>query len=109
MITRLAPGNTHIDFKVVDCPLYNHPDFIERVPLVRISLDSREHAEIHVFIGIDSPALLSGATRLFTVADPLPFYHVDLRAAPFIAVGPPFFMTVPRYFISKEGSLGQVG
>lgn len=98
VIPRPAPGNTHIDFKVVDCPFHNRPDFIKGDPFVRIPLDSWKHAEIHVFIGIGGPAFLSSAARLFTVADPLPFYHVDLRTAPFIAVSPPFFMTMPKIF-----------
>jgi len=37
---------------------------MEGAPFIRISLDSREPAEIHVFVGIDGPALLSGAAGL---------------------------------------------
>ena len=82
VITRPAPGNTHIDFKVVDCPFHNRPDFIKGFPFVRIPLDSRKDAEIHVFVGIGGPALLSGATRFRTVADPLSFLPCEPWGSP---------------------------
>lgn len=94
MIACSASGNTHIDLKMVDCAFHNRPDFIEGVPFLCIPLDSWKHAEIHVFIGIGGSAFFSSATRCFTVADPLAFYHVDLRTAPFIAVSSSFFTTM---------------
>lgn len=109
MIACPASGDTHIDFKMVDCPFHNCPDFIERVLFVRVSLDSREHPEVHVFIGIGSTPFLSGAAGFLTVADPRPVYHVDFRTDPFVPVGASFFMAVPGIFHVKAAVFGAGG
>lgn len=54
-------------------------------------MDTREHAQFHVFISISGPALLSGAAGFLAVTDPLPFHHMDFRGIPFGAVRASFF------------------
>ena len=49
-----SPDRTHVSFKVVDGPFYNCPYLIERIPLIGIVLDTKEHSEIHVIISIIS-------------------------------------------------------
>ena len=44
MVTRSAPGNTHIDFEMIDGTFYNRSDLVGVAPFLRVTLDTREHA-----------------------------------------------------------------
>lgn len=91
MVPCVPSGDAHVDLEVVDGSFDNRAYLIEAVPFFRIPLDAGEHPQLHVFIGIRCPALFGGGAGGITVTYPLPFYHVDLGAAPFDAVGTPFF------------------
>ncbi len=86
MIPGLSPGNTHVGFEMVNAPFHDGPDFIKGNPFIRIPLDTGKHTEVHIFVSIGCASLLSGAAGLLTIAYPLPFYHVDFWADPFVAV-----------------------
>ena len=104
-----ATSDTHVDFKVVDCPFHNRPDFIEGVPFICIPLDSGKHPEPHIAVGIGGPALPGSAAGILTIADPLALYHVDFRADPFIPVSPPLFMAMPGILHIQGGVFGAGG
>lgn len=86
MVTGFPPGDTQVGFEIVDAPFHDGPDFIKGNPFIRIPLDARKHTEIHVFVGICGVSFFSRAARGFTIADPLPLYHVDFWTDPFVAV-----------------------
>ena len=86
MVTCFSPGDTHAGFEVVDGTFHNGSDFIGGIPFIRITLDAGEHAEVHVIVSISGPAFFGSTARVFTIADPLPFYHVNFWANPFITV-----------------------
>ena len=86
MITGVLSRNPHVYLEVVDRPLNGSPDLIEGAPFRRIPLDTGEHTEVHVFVSVGGAAFFGGTAWFLTVADPLPFYHMHLRAAPFNAV-----------------------
>lgn len=98
MIPGFPSGNTHISFQMVDSPFHNASDFVKSNPFIRVPLKSGKHAKIHVLISISGASLFGGAARVFTVAAPLPFYHMDFGADPFIPVRTAGFMTMPRIF-----------
>ena len=86
VVSGLPPGSTHIDLEMVDSVFHNGPYFIEGNPFIRIPLDAWEHAEVHIFVSVSGVSFLSRSAGLLTIADPLPFNHVYLRADPFVAV-----------------------
>lgn len=108
MIARFTSGNTHINFKMVDCPFHNRPDLIKGITLVRISgfLETCGNLWFRTY---GRPALLGSTAGILTVADSLPFYRMDLGTAPFIAVNPSFSMTMSEVLHTREESFGQVG
>ena len=73
-------------------------DFIGGDPFTRVTLDAGKHTEVHVVVSISGPSFFGGAAGLLTVADPLPFYHVDFRTDPFVTVRASLFMAVPGIF-----------
>lgn len=93
---------------MIDRTFYDGPDLIKRVPLIGIPLDPGKFTEVHVFIGISGTAFFRSAARILAVADILPFNHMDFGTAPFFAVGPSFFVTMPEMFHS-EGRVVWVG
>ena len=103
MVSCMSPGNAHVDLEVVNGSFDNRAYLIEAVPFLRIPLDTGKHPQFHVFIGIRSPALLGGGTGVFTVTYPLPFYHMDLRAAPFDTVSTSFFFGNAEIFHGEGG------
>ena len=56
-----AFGNAHIDFKVVDGTFCNRLGFAEGLPFVRITLDTAEHAEVHIVVSISGASLFGSA------------------------------------------------
>ena len=86
MVPGLLPGNTHIDLEMVDGAFHNVSYFIGGNPFVRIPLDAREHAKIHIFLSVSGASFFSRSAGLLTIADPLLVNHVYLRADPFVAV-----------------------
>lgn len=109
MVAGLPPGDAHVVLKVVDGAFHGGPYLIEGIPFVGIPLDTGEHAEVHVFVSVGGAPLFGGAAGGFAVADPQPFYHVDFRAYPFIAVRTPFFMAVPGIFHVQAAVFGAGG
>ncbi len=105
MVTGFSPGNAHVGFEVVDGTFHNGPDFIGGNPFLGVALDTGEHTEIHVVVSVSGPPLLGGAAGFLTVTDPLPFYHMDFWADPFIPVRTPFFMAVPGIFHAQAAVL----
>ena len=79
-------GSTHIAFEMVDGAFHNGSYFIEGSPFVRIPLDAREHAEVHVFVSVSGASSFGCAAGFLTIADPLPLYHMYFGADPFVAV-----------------------
>lgn len=86
MVAGLPPGDTHVDLEMVNASFHDGPDFIKGNPFIRIPLDTGKHTEVHVFISIGCTPFFSGAAGILAIAYPLPFYHVDFRADPFVAV-----------------------
>lgn len=86
MVPGFSPGSTHIAFEMVDGAFHNGSYFIEGSPFVRIPLDAREHAEIHVFVSVSGTSFFGRAAGFLTIADPLPLYHMYFGADPFVAV-----------------------
>lgn len=91
MVPGLSSCNTHIGFKVIDGIFYNSAYLIKGIPFLGISLDTGEHAEIHVISSIGGASSGSVAARISTVKYPFAFYHADFRTTPFDAVGSPLF------------------
>ena len=98
VVPGLAACDTHVGLKMVDGTFHNGADFVKGDPFIRISLDTGEHTEIHVFISVSCTPLFSCAAWVFAVADPFAFDHMDFGADPFVPVGTAFFMAVPRVF-----------
>lgn len=100
---------THVGFKVIDCTFHNGTDFVKGDPVIRIPLDAGEHAEVHVLIGVSGASFFSSTARLFAVADPFPFDHMDFGADPFIPAGTSLFMAVSSEFHIKGIIFGAGG
>ena len=98
VVSRLAASDTHVGLKMVDGTFHNSADFVKGDPFIRIPLDAREHAEIHVLISVSGTPLFSGAARVFAVTYPFAFDHMNIWADPFVPVGTAFFMAVPCEF-----------
>ena len=109
MVARLPSSDTHINLKVVDRTLYDRADFIKREPFLGVPLDSREFAEVHVFISISGAPLFCSAARFFAIADILAFHHMNFGASPFFPVSPAFFVTMPEMFHGKGRVIGAGG
>ncbi len=109
MVPGMFTGKAHIDLKMVDGPFNGCADLIEGNPFFGIPLDPWEHVQLHVFIGISSPASVGVTAWVFTLTDPLPFYHMYLRAAPFDPVTTPFFPGDPAVFHGKARGIGAGG
>lgn len=88
---------------MIDCTFYDGPDLIKSDPFIGIPLDSGKFAEAHVFISINGTAFFRGAAWILAVTDILPFHHMDFGTAPFFAVGPSFFVTMPEMFGHSQG------
>ena len=73
VIPGLSAGNAHVDLQVVYSTFYNGSDLVEPVPLLRITLDARELAEVHIFVGICGSSFFGSAAGGVAVADPLAF------------------------------------
>ena len=101
VVTGSASGNAHIDFEVADGTFYNRSGFVEGFPFVRITLDTGEHAKIHVVVSISGASLFCSAAWLLAVTYPFSFYHVDFWAYPFVTVRASFFVAVPGIFHGK--------
>lgn len=102
MVSCLSSSDAHIDLKVIDCTFYDGPDLIKSDPIIGIPLDSGKFAEVHVFIGISGTPLFRSAAWIWAVIDILPFHHMDFGTAPFFAVDPAFFVTMPEMFHSER-------
>jgi hypothetical protein len=102
MISGMSSCDAHIHFEVVDCPFYRSSYFIERIPFIRIALDTWKHAEFHILVGVSGSAFLCGAAGFFTVTDPFSFYHMYFGTAPFHAVGTTFFLRKTTVFHRKS-------
>ena len=74
-----------------------------------VTVDSGEHAEIHVFIGVSSTTLFSSAARFFTVTYPLPLNKMNLGVAPFDAIRPAFSLCDATILHIKGGVIGTGG
>ena len=69
MISGMSSCDAHIHFEVVDCPFYRSSYFIERIPFIRIALDTWKHAELYILVDVSSSPLLCGAAGFFTITD----------------------------------------
>ncbi len=87
---------------------YDDPDFIKNDPLIGVSLNTGEFVEVHVFVSISGVPFFRSAAWIFTVADILPFHHMNFRSAPFFTVSPFFFMKICEIF-HGEGRIPWVG
>lgn len=103
MVSCMPPGNAHVDFKVVNGSFDSRAYFIEAVPFFRIPLDTGKHPQLHVFIGIGCPAFFGSGAGVFTVTYPLPFYHMNLWAAPFDTFSTSFFFGNAEVFHGEGG------
>ncbi len=101
MVTAPSSGGAHIYFEVVDGTFYDGPDLIERYPLVRITLDTREHAEFHVIVSISGTSSFGSAAWFLAITHPLTFHHVYFWAYPFVPVRASFFVAVSGIFHGK--------
>ena len=101
VVTGLSSGDAHVDLQVIDRSLHDSPDFVKRNPLIRVSLDSGEHAETQVFVSVCSPSFFGSAARVFTFADPLTIYHMYFGTAPFNPVRTSFFFCDAAVFHGK--------
>lgn len=103
MVPCVSPGNAHVDLKVVNGSFDNCAYLVEADPFFRIPLDTGKHSQFHVFVGIRCPALLGCGTGVFTVAYPLPFYHMNLWTAQFDTVSTSFFFGNTEVFHGEGG------
>lgn len=46
MVSGLSTSDTHIGFEVLDGTFYNSSYFIDAIPFIRITLDTRKHAQM---------------------------------------------------------------
>ena len=87
MVSGLSTSDTHIGFEVIDGTFYNSSYFIDAIPFIRITLDTRKHAQIHVFIGISCPVSFGRAARVIAITNPA-FMIVYFGADSFDTVRP---------------------
>lgn len=92
MISGMFASYAHIYFEVIDGSFYGSSYFIEGIPFRGITLDSRKHAKIHVFIGVSGSAFFGCAARMFAFTNPMPVFHMNFGAAPFDTVRTSFFL-----------------
>lgn len=106
MVTGFPPGDAHAGFEMVNGPFHNSPYFIEGNPFIGIPLDAGEHAEVRVFVSVSGTSSFRRTAGLLTITDPLPFYHMDFRTDPLVAVRASLLMAVPRVFHVEGTVLG---
>ena len=46
VVSGLSTSDTHIGFEVLDGTFYNSSYFIDAIPFIRITLDTRKHAQM---------------------------------------------------------------
>ena len=102
MVAGFSSGNTHIDFKVANSTFHDGSDFVSVIPFVGITLNTREHTQFHVFIGVSGSSFFSRAAGILTFTMPLAFYVTHLRASPFDAVSPTFLFCDTKVFHGKR-------
>ena len=105
MVSGFPAGHAHVELQMVYGSLYNGPDFVKPDPFWRIPLDARKFTEIHVLVGVGGSSLFGRTARVFTVADPLSFDHVDFGAVPFVTVRTARFVTKAAVFQGKGRNL----
>ena len=71
---------------MVDGTFHNGSDFVKGIPFLGISLDSEEHAKIHIFVGASGASFGSGGAGSFAVADIFTFNHMNFGTNPFATV-----------------------
>ena len=91
---------------MVNGAFHNGSYFIKSIPFLGISLDTWEHAKIHIFISIGCSSLFCSTAGLFAVANPFAFYHIHFGTAPFGAVSTSFFSCDAKVFHGKRGIVG---
>ena len=100
MVSGLSTSDTHIGFEVIDGTFYNSSYFIDAIPFIRITLDTRKHAQIHVFIGISCPVSFGRAARVIAITNPA-FMIVYFGADSFDTVRPSIFLCNALVFHGK--------
>ncbi len=98
VVPGFSSGGTHINLKVVDGTFHSSPDPVSVSPFLGITLDTRKHAQLHVFVGVSGPSLFSCAAGMPTLAKPLPLLVPHFRAAPFDAVCASLFFSHAMVF-----------
>lgn len=92
MVPGSSSSNTHVDFQVVNSTFHNGSDLLKGDPVIRILLDTGEHAEVQIFVSISGMPFLCRCTGIFAAADIFPLYHVHFGTYPFDAVSTSFFV-----------------
>ncbi len=59
VIICLSSGDTHVSFEMVNDPRHDCPYLVERIPFIRILLDTGEHAGIYVVVSISGTPLFA--------------------------------------------------
>lgn len=98
MVSGFPFGDRYAGFEVVNGMFYIGSDFMKGNPFIRVPLDAGDNAEVHVFISIGGVPFFSRVAWFFTIADPVPVYHMDFRAYPFVTVRASFLMAEPGTF-----------
>lgn len=106
MVTDFSPGDAHVGFEMVNGPVHNSPYFIEGTPFIGIPLDAGEHAEVHVFVSVSGTSSFRRTAGLLTITDLLPFYHMNFRTDPLVAVRASLLMAAPGVFHIEGTVLG---
>ena len=101
VVTGLSSSDAHVDLQVIDRSLHDSPDLVKSNPLIRVSLDSGEHAETQVFVSVGGPSFFCSAARVVTFADPFTIYHMYFWTAPFDSVRTSFFFCDAAVFHGK--------
>lgn len=109
MVSGTFPCDTHIRFKMVDRPLYGSPYLIEGIPFRCVALDTREHAEFHVFISVGGQSLFAVLQGSLQSQTHCPFTICTFGQHHLMRSERPFSFVIPQYFMAREGALGQVG
>ena len=92
VVSGFSSSNTHVDFQVVNSTFHNGSELVKGEPVIRIPLDTGEHAEVQIFVSISGTPFLCRCTGIFAVADIFPLYHVHFGADPFDAVSTSFLV-----------------
>lgn len=92
MVPGFSSSNTHVDFQVVNSMFHNGSDLVKGDPVIRIPLDTGEHAEVQILVSISGTPFLCRSAGFFAVADIFPLYHVHFGTDPFDAASMSFFV-----------------